>query len=322
MSVIANIALIVALLAGTTLGYFAGAVYGTVSLLCFLFFPRLTLLIMKSIPFTGGLLSDKGTPNSILSMLIFYGILYALTAVLQALVFQLDKRLRPLLSRSARRYFYDPLGAAALAFAFFLLFSLLFSTFAGLMPQESQVLGSLAAKSSAKGMELMALPDFREVSWEEFIPGKPLIPPEPESRYSIELPQASSSYYLQPDLEKEMVKLVNAERVKRGLKPLFVDPILTRMARDHSLDMCKRRYFSHYSPEGDDVADRAKRAGLYYKVVGENLALAPDLMSAHEGLMESPGHRQNILSPEYSRIGIGIYRDTTLGLFVTQNFAD
>jgi uncharacterized protein YkwD len=322
MSVLADIALFAALLAGLLLGYYSGAARGVASLLCFLFLPRLTLATIGALSFTSALLSESGAPNSVMSLLVFYSVLFALVAAAQFIALILDRRLRPLLSRSAKRYLYNPAGALTLAAAFFLLFSILFSTFAGLIPRESQVHESLAARSSARGMELMALPDFHEVSWEELYPGGLLIPPRPESHRYVELPPGPSDCQLRADMEMEMLGLVNAERTERGLRPLSGDPVLTKMARDHSLDMCERRYFSHYSPEGEDVAGRARKEGLSYRVVGENLALSPDLISAHEGLMESPGHRQNILSPEYSRIGIGIYHDGTLGLMVTQNFAD
>ena len=116
--------------------------------------------------------------------------------------------------------------------------------------------------------------------------------------------------------------LVNQERTSRGLNALRVDSTLTDLARAHSLDMIQRRYFSHYTPEGGSVADRADAAGLAYRIVGENLAIAPDLAQAHDGLMQSPGHRENILRPDYTRIGIGIYREEGLGLVITQNFAD
>jgi len=322
MVLLANFALAISLLSGMVLGYFAGAIYGIGASFCVLFFPRLSLLIMRTIPFTKGLVGTEGTPNSVFSMLAFYGILFVLITILQLVVAQLDKGLRPMLSHNMWRFIYRPAGSAAFAFAFFLAFSLLFSTFTGLMPKDYRIHESLAARASARGLALMDLPDFGEEPWEELMPGVSLIPPEPESQYTVNLPPTSPSCSLQPELENEMVILVNMERSKRGLKPLTTDPLLTRMARDHSLDMCQRRYFSHYSPDGEDVADRAEKAGLRYQLVGENLALAPDLMSAHEGLMESPGHRQNILSARYSRIGIGIIRDPSLGLFVTQNFAD
>jgi uncharacterized protein YkwD len=84
--------------------------------------------------------------------------------------------------------------------------------------------------------------------------------------------------------------------------------------------MFARGYFSHVSPDGKDLADRMQRAKAGYLTAGENLALAPTLFSAHSGLMRSPGHRANILRPQFGRVGIGILDGGTRGLMVTQAF--
>lgn len=117
----------------------------------------------------------------------------------------------------------------------------------------------------------------------------------------------------QPDvaptqLEKEMLALVNAERKKHNLKPLIWDGRLAEVGRAHSRDMLKQDYFAHEDPKGRTVADRVAKAKVFYLVVGENLAFAPNLAIAHKGLMESPGHRANILRPGFGRAGIGIVR--------------
>lgn len=122
------------------------------------------------------------------------------------------------------------------------------------------------------------------------------------------------------DLETKMVELVNEERRKQGLSPLVIDPALIQVGRAHSQDMFTRGYFSHYSLEGKTVSDRLKAAGVQYLVAGENLALAQTLTIAHNGLMESPGHRANILQPRYERIGIGILDGGIYGLMITQVF--
>jgi uncharacterized protein YkwD len=72
--------------------------------------------------------------------------------------------------------------------------------------------------------------------------------------------------------------------------------------------MMKRDYFAHEDPMGRTVADRVGKARIFYLVVGENLAFAPNLAIAHRGLMESPGHRANILRPNFGHLGIGIIR--------------
>lgn len=125
-----------------------------------------------------------------------------------------------------------------------------------------------------------------------------------------------------PDLESQMLAMVNEERRVHGLPELKADPELTQVARRHSADMFARGYFSHNSPDGEDPFRRMRRAGIRYRAAGENLALAPTLKIAHTGLMNSPGHRANILSPKFGRLGIGIMRDRRRGLMVSQEFRD
>ncbi|MBO9540179.1 CAP domain-containing protein [bacterium] len=102
--------------------------------------------------------------------------------------------------------------------------------------------------------------------------------------------------------------MVNQERRKAKLRPLVWDERLAALARAHSLDMQKQNYFAHEAPDGETLADRAARSGLTYTRLGENLAFAHDLQAAHRGLMKSPGHRANILRPEFRRLGVGIIR--------------
>jgi len=141
-----------------------------------------------------------------------------------------------------------------------------------------------------------------------------------ESRRSIALPVRVTKAEPAPELEARMLDLVNAERAKQGLKPLRADPELTQVARAHSRDMFERAYFSHVTPEGRELSHRMRQAKLGYLAAGENLALAPTLAGAHQGLMNSPGHRANILRPQFGRAGIGVLDGGIHGLMVTQNF--
>lgn len=122
--------------------------------------------------------------------------------------------------------------------------------------------------------------------------------------------------------ENSMVDLVNKERASRGLKTLVFDERLRAIGRAHSEDMFKRGYFSHYSPEGLTVADRAANAGIDFLVIGENLAYAPSVELAMNGFMNSEGHRANILSEDYGRIGIGVMDGGVYGKMFTQVFAN
>jgi uncharacterized protein YkwD len=117
-----------------------------------------------------------------------------------------------------------------------------------------------------------------------------------------------------------MLELVNRERAANGLEPLASDPEMTEVARRHSADMFERGYFSHNTPENKTPFDRMRAADVRFRTAGENLALAPTLSIAHTGLMNSPGHRANILEPRYGRLGIGILDGGRRGLMITQNF--
>jgi len=143
---------------------------------------------------------------------------------------------------------------------------------------------------------------------------------EPESDETVKLNFKVNDAKPRADLEIKMLQLVNEERTKRGLKPLQWDPQILPVARAHSQDMFARGYFSHYTLEGKDPFDRMKAAGIKYYSAGENLALGPTLSICHEGLMNSPGHRANILNPTYGRVGIGILDGGAYGLMISQEF--
>lgn len=91
-------------------------------------------------------------------------------------------------------------------------------------------------------------------------------------------------------------------------------------ARSHSQDMAESGFFDHRSPTEGGTDERFAKFKIPYTVGGENLARAVDAAEAHRALMQSPGHRANILEPKYERVGIGIVR-TNDGILVTQEFA-
>jgi uncharacterized protein YkwD len=143
---------------------------------------------------------------------------------------------------------------------------------------------------------------------------------QPESHERVALPYKVTNPRPRPDLEAQMLVLVNKERVTAGLKPLASDPELTEVARQHSTDMFARSYFAHDTPEGKDPFERMREANVRFLNAGENLALAPTLPVAHRGLMNSPGHRANILYPQFGRLGIGIMDGGIRGLMISQEF--
>ncbi|HEY0069529.1 MAG TPA: CvpA family protein [Chloroflexia bacterium] len=125
-----------------------------------------------------------------------------------------------------------------------------------------------------------------------------------------------------PSTEEAMLALVNQERTSKGLEPLVMDPELVLVARAHAEDMFKRGYFAHDTPEGVDPFQRMDRANIEYRLAGENLALAPTLDIAHDGLMNSPGHRANILKDGFRKVGIGVLDGGLYGKMFVQEFTD
>ncbi|TCK80605.1 CAP domain-containing protein [Albibacterium bauzanense] len=143
---------------------------------------------------------------------------------------------------------------------------------------------------------------------------------EEGSKETLKLPFSVKFPKVREPLEKEMLNMINVERKAHGLAPLEVDSRLTNVARDHSRDMFTRSYFSHISPEGLSPFDRIRKANILFLTAGENLALAQTIPIAHEGLMNSPGHRANILNPSFRRVGIGVLDGGIYGLMITQEF--
>jgi uncharacterized protein YkwD len=145
---------------------------------------------------------------------------------------------------------------------------------------------------------------------------------EPKSDETIQLHFKVESGSVDAQAEQEMFKLVNTERTKQGLPPVAFDIKLRDVARAHSDDMFTRGYFSHKTPEGLSPFDRMDDAGVTYQYAGENLALAPSTALAMQGLMNSPGHRANILGTHFKKIGIGVIDGGIYGKMYSQEFSD
>ncbi|WP_443112439.1 SafA/ExsA family spore coat assembly protein [Dehalobacter sp. DCM] len=107
--------------------------------------------------------------------------------------------------------------------------------------------------------------------------------------------------------EKEVIRLCNIERQKNGLKPLVENWELSRVARIKSQDMAQKNYFSHTSPTYGSPFTMLTNFGITYRSAGENIAKGQ--RSAQEVVkswMASAGHRQNILNPNFTEIGVGL----------------
>jgi uncharacterized protein YkwD len=145
---------------------------------------------------------------------------------------------------------------------------------------------------------------------------------KPTSEDSIELGFSAQDFSVDKDAERQMLDMVNEERSKRGLVILSWDENIAKVARAHSADMFKRGYFAHENLDGLSPFDRMKAGGISFMLAGENLALAPNVEMAHKGLMESPAHKENILRPEFRKIGVGCQNGGIYGRMFTQNFTD
>ncbi|OOE12938.1 CAP domain-containing protein [Fictibacillus arsenicus] len=134
-----------------------------------------------------------------------------------------------------------------------------------------------------------------------------------------EAPKAETSAELTAD-EQQMVNLVNQEREKQGLPALKADPELTKVARVKAKDMIDNNYFDHNSPTYGSPFDMLKQFGVEYQTAGENLAGNSSVDGAHTSLMNSQGHRENILKSDYTNVGIGVVDGGQYGKMFVQLF--
>jgi uncharacterized protein YkwD len=122
--------------------------------------------------------------------------------------------------------------------------------------------------------------------------------------------------------EKQLFDLLNAARAKEKLPALVPNPVLFKLARDHSANMAKQKKMAH-ELDGKKVKDRAKAASYDYRYIGENVAWSedqPEMKEIHEGWMKSKGHRENILKEPYREVGLGIAKSSKGEYYFTQVF--
>jgi len=126
-------------------------------------------------------------------------------------------------------------------------------------------------------------------------------------------------------MEWRMLRLLNRDRRANGLKPVRMQQDLRKVARKHSLDMAEKDYFDHVNQRAQSHSDRFRLSGITDVVSGENLAkiggFPNPTQKAEVGLMNSPGHRANILNGLYNVVGIGVIQDKNGVYYFTQNFA-
>jgi len=109
-----------------------------------------------------------------------------------------------------------------------------------------------------------------------------------------------------PDKEKLLFDALNRERTERKLRPLKWDDALARAARKHADLMAEQDLLEHQLRGEADLATRAREAGASFSHITENIAIGQDVEKLHEGWMQSPGHRANILDEAADCVGIAV----------------
>lgn len=144
---------------------------------------------------------------------------------------------------------------------------------------------------------------------------------------SKELEQQKEKYFAVPSeelkegFEYQLFDLTNAARVNHGLPLLTWEESVRKTARDHSTDMAEHNYFSHTNLEGQSPFDRMTEDAIAYRMAGENLAAGqPSSIFAHEGLMNSLGHRENKLHDDFRSLAVGVAFNSDSQPFYTENY--
>lgn len=146
------------------------------------------------------------------------------------------------------------------------------------------------------------------------------VPPAP---FGVGLPKVAASPQVR-SMEQAMFQRVNRDRRAKGLPALQYDERLADIGRYHSQDMRDHKFFEHDSPTTGSLDNRLNRAGYLFGMARENLSEAPDVETSEDGLLASPGHYVNIMSPDVTHIGVGIVQGGVLdgrNFLFTQVFA-
>lgn len=144
---------------------------------------------------------------------------------------------------------------------------------------------------------------------------------------SEKLEQSKAGFYteasetLKEGFEYQLFDLTNASRIMHELGVLEWDDQVRVTARKHSADMAENSYFSHTNPEGQSPFDRMEEDNIAFSVAGENLAYGQfNSIFAHEGLMNSLGHRENKLKSDFKLLGVGVAFGPKHEPYFTENF--
>jgi len=123
------------------------------------------------------------------------------------------------------------------------------------------------------------------------------------------LPVASAAAQSEESAAQELFRLTNEARAQQGLDPLEWDERLAQIAAAHAEQMASHNQLSHQFPGEPTVRQRVISTGMRSNTSGENVGFAATVDGIHDGWMNSPGHRRNILDARFNAIGIGVVRN-------------
>lgn len=118
----------------------------------------------------------------------------------------------------------------------------------------------------------------------------------------------------------ELLNLINQARAQQDLNPVTLDTELSTLAKAHNTDMLSNDYLAHINLLGQSPNDRRIAAGIP-NPVGENIALTTSVIHGHHGFMRSAVHRDNILTPEWSKVGLSVLKNSEGYVYITEEFS-
>jgi uncharacterized protein YkwD len=312
-------------------------------------------LLLVTVPILAYFMATSKIPNSTTNILFYIFIQFCFYAILSAILLYVSNQVRTGIekyvfrkSTRSHRYFYPHLSYSVIGIIFvsFLLVSFgstgIFSDNSATITQSFQKVNSPTPTITLT----TASPTLTYSQNSQIIPTL-----QPEIVKGIENTVGNSAPSIDiSTLEMQIHNGINQQRKNHGLSALRYDSSLADIARKHSADMAKNDYFSHYNLQGLDPTGRGNQAGYScYKNYGSSysIGIAENIMqnnlydsvtyyngipryawnsqeeiaqSTVSGWMDSPGHRQNILTATYDREGIGVAIASDDRVYVTEDF--
>jgi uncharacterized protein YkwD len=170
--------------------------------------------------------------------------------------------------------------------------------------------GTYEAEVMLEGPSGPEVAGLRSLYVEVPVPKRPVVAPESSPATSLDPVQG----------EERLVNLINEARRKQGARPLILWPPLVREARAHSTNMREAAFFGHHSKQRGTTEERLEQLPVSFKKAGENVAKATSVERAHAALMASPSHRNTLLEPTFTHLGVGVVVDAQSIVYVTEIF--